>query len=194
MGTQNICLLGKWWQLYHFWGYIFFYVYMYLTIIGTTDNMKMLSTIDICWSKIARNSVFNSHLSPDWQQMATENYVSNNFWGAQWLSSRVLDSRQRGRGFVHHRGHCVVSLSKNINPSLVLIQPRKTRPFITERLLMGCKESNLTNKTCLKRSLKRRPKMGFQDQLPLNAGQKCCRMLQENILQYFRPSLSYHLS
>ena len=40
----------------------------------------------------------------------------------------------------------VVSLSKNINPSLVLVQPRKTRPFITERLLMGCKESNQTNK------------------------------------------------
>ena len=40
----------------------------------------------------------------------------------------------------------VVSLSKNINPSLVLVQPRKTRPFITERLLMGHKESNQTNK------------------------------------------------
>ena len=29
-------------------------------------------------------------------------------------------------------------------PSLVLVQPRKTRPYITERLLMGCKESNQT--------------------------------------------------
>ena len=28
----------------------------------------------------------------------------------------------------------------------------------------------------------------------LNADQKYCRMLQESILQYFRPSLSYHLS
>ena len=37
------------------------------------------------------------------------------------------------------------TLSKNINPSLVLVQPRKTRPFITERLLMGRKESNQTN-------------------------------------------------
>ena len=36
-------------------------------------------------------------------------------------------------------------LSKNINPSLVLVQPRKTRPFITERLLMGRKDSNQTN-------------------------------------------------
>ena len=29
-----------------------------------------------------------------------------------------------------------------MNPSLVLVQPRKTRPYITERLLMGRKESN----------------------------------------------------
>ena len=64
--------------------------------------------------------------------------------GAQWLSGRVLDSRPKGRGFEPHRCHCVVSLSKNINPSLVLVQPRKTRPFITERLLMGRKESNKT--------------------------------------------------
>ena len=67
--------------------------------------------------------------------------------GAQWLSGRVLDSRPKGLGFEPHRRHCVVSLSKNINPSLVLVQPRKTRPFITERLLMGRKESNQTNKT-----------------------------------------------
>ena len=37
-------------------------------------------------------------------------------------------------------------------------------------------------------------KISFQDRLSLNAGQKYCRMLQESILQYFRPSLSYHLS
>ena len=34
-------------------------------------------------------------------------------------------------------------------------------------------------------------KNGFQDHLLLNAGQKYCIMLQE---QYYRPSLSYHLS
>ena len=66
--------------------------------------------------------------------------------GAQWLSGRVLDSRPKGRGFEPHRRHCFVSLSKNINPSLVVVQPRKTRLFITERLLMGRKESNQTNK------------------------------------------------
>ena len=62
--------------------------------------------------------------------------------GAQWLSGRVLDSRPKGHGFEPHRRHCVVSLSKNINPSLVLVQPRKTRPYIKERLWMGRKESN----------------------------------------------------
>ena len=67
--------------------------------------------------------------------------------GAQWLSGRVLDSRLRGRMFEPHWHHCVVSLSKNINPSIVLVQPRKTRPFITERLLMGHKESYQTNKS-----------------------------------------------
>ena len=63
---------------------------------------------------------------------------------AQWLSSRVLDSRPRRRGFEPHRRHSVVSLSKNINPSLVLVKPRKTRPFITERVLMRRNESNQT--------------------------------------------------
>ena len=60
-------------------------------------------------------------------------------WGAQRLSGRVFDLRPRGRGFKPH-WRCVVYLSKNINPSLVLVQPRKTRPFLTERLLMGRKE------------------------------------------------------
>ena len=67
--------------------------------------------------------------------------------GAQWLSGRVLDLRPRGCGFKPHRPHCVVSLSKNIIPGLVLVQPRKTRPFITERLLMGRKESNKQTNT-----------------------------------------------
>ena len=34
------------------------------------------------------------------------------------------------------------------------------------------------SKTCLKRPLKKKTKIGFQDQLWLNAGQKYCRMLQ----------------
>ena len=34
------------------------------------------------------------------------------------------------------------------------------------------------SKTCVKQPLSKRPKIGFQDQLSLNAGQKYCRMLQ----------------
>ena len=44
---------------------------------------------------------------------------------------------------------------------------------------------NMYSKICLKRPLKKKTKIVFQDQLSLNAGQV--------LLQYFRPSLSYHL-
>ena len=57
--------------------------------------------------------------------------------GAKWLSGRVLDSRRRGRGFEPHQRHCVVVLEQD---TFILVQPRKTCPCLTERLLMGCKE------------------------------------------------------
>ena len=67
------------------------------------------------------------------------------FVGAQWLSGRVLDSRPRGRGFEPHRRHCVVVIEQDtVFPSLILVQPRKARPCLTERLLMGREESNQT--------------------------------------------------
>ena len=44
-----------------------------------------------------------------------------------------------------------------------------------------CDKNNVTfslfSTTCVKQLLSRRPKIGFQDQLSLNAGQKYCRML-----------------
>ena len=58
-----------------------------------------------------------------------------------------------------------------------------------ELTFLGC-----TVKTCFKRLLKKKTKIGFQDRLLLNVDQKYCRMLQESILQYFRPLLSYYLS
>ena len=36
--------------------------------------------------------------------------------------------------------------ARHIKSSLVLVQPRKTCPYITERLLMRCKKSNQPNK------------------------------------------------
>ena len=63
--------------------------------------------------------------------MITQNICSN-----RWIRKYLQFNDRR---------LCVVSLSKNINPSLVLVQPRKTCHFITERLLMGSQESNQTN-------------------------------------------------
>ena len=91
--------------------------------------------------------------------------------GAQWLSGRVLDSRPKGRRFEPHQRHCVVSLSKNINPSLVLVQPRKTRPFITERLLMGRKESNQTNKITI---------LGAHTQIQSASNKGTCTLVQSD--------------
>ena len=42
--------------------------------------------------------------------------------------------------------------ARHINPSLVLVQPRKTRPCLTERLLMG-RKGNQTNKHTEKKQL-----------------------------------------
>ena len=44
--------------------------------------------------------------------------------------------------------------ARHIYPSLVLVQPRKTRPYITERLLMERKDSNQANKFYTERRLK----------------------------------------
>ena len=60
-------------------------------------------------------------------------------------SGSVVECFTRDRGTVDsslNRRHCVVSLNKTINPSLVLVQHRKRRLFITGRLLIGRNESN----------------------------------------------------
>ena len=103
-------------------------------------------------------TTFETHRSHCYVSYTDQDTLSSaKYWlnprrqGAQFrLSGWVLDLRPKGRGFEPHPRHCVVSLSKDINPSFVLAQPRKTRPFITERLLMWHKESNQQNcKVCL---------------------------------------------
>ena len=54
------------------------------------------------------------------------------------------DQRAAGSSLSGVTALCISA--RHINPSLVLVQPRKIRSYITERLLMGCKESNQTNK------------------------------------------------
>ena len=88
-----------------------------------TDNIKINQAKS---SRLSKSSVASFHLM--WER-----------------SGSVVECLTRDRGFEPHRRHYIVSLSKNINPSLELVQPRKTRPFISERLLMGRKESKQTN-------------------------------------------------
>ena len=54
-------------------------------------------------------------------------------------------------------------------------QSRSTA-FSKERI--QCSPFLIYSETCLKQPLSKRPKIGFKDQLTLNAGQKYCIMLQ----------------
>ena len=59
--------------------------------------------------------------------------------------SSVVECFTRDRGAVGSSLIGVTALCPwawHINPSLVLVQPRKTCPYITERLLIGHKDSN----------------------------------------------------
>ena len=58
-----------------------------------------------------------------------------------FIWSHLLSPRDRS-------GSVVECLTRD-NPSLVLVQPRKTIPFITERLLMRHKESNQINRAAV---------------------------------------------
>ena len=61
----------------------------------------------------------------------------------------VVECLNRDRGAAGSSLTSIAALcpwARHINHSLVLVQLRKTRPYITERLLMGHKESNQTNK------------------------------------------------
>ena len=56
----------------------------------------MLSTIDERGSKIDRNSLFGSHLSPVWRQMAIINTVSIDFLSTFLDSIGIFDCRLHG--------------------------------------------------------------------------------------------------
>ena len=59
-------------------------------------QLKTLLTIDERGSKIARNSVFDCHLSPVVQQMTIKNSVSNNFLFTFVNSIKVFNFRRSG--------------------------------------------------------------------------------------------------
>ena len=63
--------------------------------------------------------------------------------GAQWLNGGVLGLRLKGWGSSLTGVTALCHWARHINPSLVLVQPRKTRPYITERLLMEHKNNQI---------------------------------------------------
>ena len=64
------------------------------------------------------------------------------FMGSSVVDCLMGDQRATGSSLTGVTALC--PWARHINTSLVLVQPRKTRPFITERLVMGRKESNQT--------------------------------------------------
>ena len=70
---------------------------------------------------------------------------------------------------------------------------RVGRLVVTGGLILPITNTHFS-KICLKRPLKKGPKVGFQERFSLNAGRNYCRMLSWSILQYSRPALSYHFS
>ena len=62
-------------------------------------------------------------------------------------SGSVVECLTRDRGAAGSSLTGVTALytwARHVNPSLVLVQPRKIRPYTTERLLIGRKEPNHT--------------------------------------------------
>ena len=107
-----------------------------INVFKTQESKTITQQIDTC--KAAQNSLemYSRKLQLAKEQNDRQGIFMYNIQLSQAVKSFApIEPRRR---------HCVVSLSKNINPSLVLVQPRKTRPFVTERLLMGRKESNQT--------------------------------------------------
>ena len=69
--------------------------------------------------------------------------------------------------FIKHVRNCVMGAMP-----MLFIQMK-----LTNKQHLKLNISNIC-KTCVKWPLSKRPKIGFQDQLSLNAGQKCCSMFQ----------------
>ena len=71
----------------------------------------------------------------DRSERVHSNFISSLILAFSWCSYHFVGMSRDGVT-------ALWSLSRHIYPSLVLVQPRKTRPYITERLLIGRKESN----------------------------------------------------
>ena len=64
---------------------------------------------------------------------------------------------------------------------MIVVYPNLCYNMVCYKGTASCDKYD-TLQTCVKQPISKRPKIGFQDQLLLNAGQKYCRMLQDSIL------------
>ena len=78
----------------------------------TTRNMHVkLEAVWRSYNFLWENAVHAGALEIGWNLKFSQSSLKfMKLRGAQWLSGRVLDSRQRGRGFEPHKHHCVVVL------------------------------------------------------------------------------------
>ena len=93
--------------------------------------MVLLSTQNICFGLEIRKLFFFLVHTHNWESSSSVVECLTWDWGASIASL------------------CCGPWARHIYPSLVLVQLRNTCPCLTERLLMGCKESNQTNKALL---------------------------------------------
>ena len=82
------------------------------------------------------------------------------------IFSQVRQSKQ------NHNDKIRKNLPKIINKYISILAPSELQ------YEKKCHQKYIYSKTCVKQPLSKRPKIGFQDQLSFNAGQKYCRMLQ----------------
>ena len=98
--------------------------------------MVLTSTLHFCRSQDAVPRIYST------TTVSGLDFYFNPFLGVQWYSAWLETEGPRVRASPVSCPWAIL-----IDPSLVLVQPRKTCPYITERLLMlmGRKESNQTN-------------------------------------------------
>ena len=115
------------------------------TICRAWSGSKLFDTLTV-FKKVDFENVNISR-----QQKSMKNYpVVNSFFQGhttgQWERSgsvvECLTRNWRAAGSSLTGITVLCPWATHINPSLILVQPRKTHPYITERLLMGRKESN----------------------------------------------------
>ena len=122
------------------WLYWFLILAFFFTLNWTCEQIKWASACEksrICCMQTANEKTSLHRLISTVLLLSSIIYTCACTQGAQWLSGRVLGPRVRASLASLHCG----PWARHIYPSLVVVQPRKTRPCLTKRLLMGRKES-----------------------------------------------------